>query len=92
MSDKTKFVELNIFAVTEDAVVNELLLNNIHVEMEMSHPGLKVGNYIMQLMKEHKATILDDGEYVAVSLERPTEGVERLTVIVLGSNEVNSPL
>ena len=29
--------------------------------VEMSHAGQKVGNSIMQLMKEHKATILDDG-------------------------------
>ena len=92
MSDKTKFVELNIFAVTEDAVFNELLLNSIHVEMEMSHSGQKVGNSIIQLMKEHKATISDDGGYVTVSLDRPTEGTGRLAVKVLGANVVNSPL
>ena len=36
LSDKTKFVEMNIFALKEDVVFNKLSLNNVYVELSHS--------------------------------------------------------
>ena len=59
VSDKTKLVEMNIFAVAENVVSNKLVLNSVYVEL--SHSGQIKCFSIILLMKQKKANISNDG-------------------------------
>ena len=90
VSDKTNFVEMNIFAVKEDVVFNELVLNNIYVELSYSDQSERFS--IMHLIKQKKANLSNDGGYVTVTLPRPRDVTARLSVKVMSANVVNSPI
>jgi len=90
VSDKTNFVEMNIFAVKEDVVFNEFVLNNISVELSYSEQSERFS--IMHLMKQKQANVSNDGGYVTVTLPRPRDVTGRLSVKVMSANVVGSPI
>ena len=90
VSDKTNFVEMNIFAVREDVVFNELVLNNIYVELSYSDQSECFS--ITHLIKQKKFNVSNDGGYVTVTLPRPRDVTARLSVKVMNANVVNSPI
>jgi len=92
------YVSINIFSGSEDIRFSPLLMRNLNVEVMGHFLEQSKGNAILEettvlaKMEIKKATISEDKSFVTVQLKRPSDGLVRISVKVLGSNIVNSPV
>merc|ERR1719318_2374859 len=92
------YVGINIFRGSESIKFSPLLMRNLNVEVMGHLLEQRKGNAILEettvmaKMEIKKATISEDKDFVTVQLKRPSDGLVRISVRVLGSNIVNSPI
>ena len=88
--------EIQIHRGSESITFNPIVLENLMINITCQVPGqdkvvLDVGS-VWTRMEKMKARISDDEGHITVQLKRPNNIVGRLSVMVLGSNIVNSPI
>jgi len=92
------YIEIRIYSLGEDASFKftSLLLQKTIVTMTGHVPD--VGTKVLEegsvgsMMEKKKAELSKDGKYVSVKLRRPSKIVCKISVHLLGSNVVNSPI
>merc|ERR1719318_405406 len=97
-SYKCNYVSINIFSGSESTRFSPLLMRNLNVEVMGHLLEQRKGNAVLEettvmaKMEIKKGTISEDKDFVTVQLKRPSDGLVRISVRVLGSNIVNSPI
>ena len=91
-----KFFDIQIFTVTEDLAFNPMVLQKLMLDVTCQVPGQ--GKVVLEetsvwtKVERNKAWLSEDRVLVTVQLKRPNNIIGKISVRVLGSNIVNSPL
>jgi len=91
-----KYIDINIYSVSESMIFTPLVLKQLVVEVTGLMPDK--GRFVLEersvwsMLEERKSKIGEDGGCVTVQVRRPSNIFGRISVRVLGSNIVNSPI
>ena len=94
-----KHFDIHIFTANKSLVFTPMVvMHNLQVEVMGQMPEQGQGKMILEQgsvlskMEKMKAKISEDGSYVTVQIKRGSDVFGRISVKVLGSNIVNSPI
>jgi len=91
-----KYVDINIYSVSDSMTFTPLVLKQLVVEVTGLMPDK--GRFVLEersvwsMLEERKSKIGEDGGCITVQVRRPNNIFGRISVRVLGSNIVNSPI
>ena len=91
-----KFIDIQIFTITEGLAFNPIVLRQLMLVVTCMVPGQ--GKVVLEessvwtKIEKNKAWLSEGGGLVTIQLKRPNPSIGKISIRVLGSDIVNSPL